>query len=92
MPAGQSDVKRTYFRQRPQRRALLRRRDRYEVWRPHAESTEVWLWELDALLDARRHPADYWAAVEEARRAFAEADEAWVEFPDGCRVADPPNV
>ena len=67
-------VEPVYFRRRPSRRALLRRRR-----------------ELDALLYARRWPADYWAAVEAANSAFAEQDDSWIEFPSGRRVTDSPS-
>jgi hypothetical protein len=80
-----------YFRRRPSRRSWLRRRHRFEIWRGGEPSTEVWVWELDALLDARRNPADYWAAAQAATQAYLEADESWIEFPSARRVTHPPT-
>jgi hypothetical protein len=48
----------------------------------------MWLWDLDRLLDRRRFPADFWAAVHEADRAFGEGDSSWIEFPTAHRVLE----
>jgi hypothetical protein len=46
--------------------------------------------ELDALLDARRWPADFYAAVDAADAAFAAGDrETWFESGSGREVIDP---
>jgi predicted kinase len=75
-----------YLRRRPARRALVRRRARYELLRTDGPPVEMWSWNLDRRLDARHNPADFWAAVHEADRAFDEGDSCWVEFPTGRRV------
>lgn len=82
-------AERAYVRRRPSRRALVRQHARYELFRHAGPPVEVWLWGLDRLLHARRHPADFWAVVNEADRAFGEADPSWIEFPTGRRVPAP---
>ena len=82
-----------YFRRTdppPRRWHILRRSERYEVWQVAGEAPLVTMKDLDALLDARRYPADFWAAVHAADAAFAEGDrQSWIEFGTGRRVSDP---
>src|SRR5688572_17128529 len=81
-------VEPTYVRRRPARRAVLRRRARFQLLRVGGPPVEMWLWDLDQILDARRRPADFWAVVEAAELAFSEGDSSWIEFPSGRRVPD----
>jgi hypothetical protein len=49
----------------------------------------MWFWDLDRLLDGRHYPADFWAVVHEADRAFGEGDPSWIKYPHGSRVSTP---
>lgn len=65
-------------------------RERYELWRANGEPTLLTMRELDDLLDARRFPADFWAAVHSADAAFDQGDrESWIESGTGRRVSQP---
>jgi hypothetical protein len=39
--------------------------------------------QLDKFLDARRFPADFWACMEAADRAYAQRDPRLIEWPTG---------
>lgn len=84
----------TYFFRRVERNgrgpASLAKGKRYEVWQGKQAATTVTTSELDRLLDARRYPADFWAAVESADLAFSEGDhDSWIEFGSARKVRDP---
>ena len=68
---------------------MWRSSPRFEVWQPETDPRNVSFSELDRLLDARRWPADFWAAVEEAERASLASDPSWIESGTGRRVATP---
>ena len=49
--------------------------------------------QLDDLLEARRFPADFWAAIQSADDAYNEGDQqSWIESGTGRRVAIPPTA
>jgi hypothetical protein len=78
-----------HLRRLPARRALVRRRARYELLKAGAPPVEMWSWDLDQALYGRRYPADFWVVVKEADRAFTEGGASWIAFPSGHRVAEP---
>ena len=58
---------------------------------PDGQSVVVSIGKLDQLLDGRRVPADFWAAVEAADNAYAGGDRSgWIESGSGRRVDQPP--
>ena len=85
----------TYFRRSSQARSgrlFPHRSRRYEIWVAGGTPKTVSFTQLDKLLDARRFPADFWAAVNEADRAFESGERTvWVEAGTGRRVVDPPT-
>ena len=86
-----------YFRRvrPPARRGLFARLTKgtqYEVWQHDHPPVAISRSQLDRLLDARRFPADFWAAIQSADSAFDEGDQSWIEFGTGRRVATPPNA
>jgi hypothetical protein len=46
---------------------------------------------LDRRLDARRFPADFWAAVHAADEAHGEGDRSWLDRTES-RVSQPPGA
>ena len=83
----------TYFRRTEKRSGWWRfgrERHRYEVRGPDGQSVVVSLGKLDKLLEGRRFPADFWAAVNEADHAFDSGDrDSWIELGTGRRLPDP---
>ena len=86
----------TYFRRTEHRSdwwRLGRERHRYEVRGPDGQSVVVSFGKLDKLLEGRRFPADFWAAVNEADHAFESGDRSsWIESGTGRRTSDPPGT
>lgn len=68
-------------------RSGLRRQRQYEIHYPSGEHHVVTLRQMDAILNGRSFPADFWAAVSAADAAFASDDmDALIEWPSGRRT------
>jgi hypothetical protein len=93
-PTGHTSTVTTYIQRRNKGSALLpeRWRRQYNVWSDDGFGFSVSLSGLDTLLDARRYPADFWACVQAADRAFKAGDlQAVFEWPSGRRLPQAPT-
>jgi hypothetical protein len=67
--------------------SALRPTRRYELHYPSGEHRVVTLDQLDAALDGRSFPADYWACVNAADEAFVAGNtDVLIEWPSGRRT------
>jgi len=67
-------------------------RRHYNVWYDDGFGMSVSLAGLDTLFDARKYPAEFWACVAAADRAFKSGDtEAVFEWPIGRRLPSAPS-
>jgi hypothetical protein len=68
-------------------RSALRHVRRYELHYPSGEHQVVTLDQMDAALDGRSFPADFWACVNAADEAFAAGNtDVLIEWPSGRRA------
>lgn len=66
----------------PTLRSAYRQQRRYEIHQPDGRHQVLSLRKLDALLNGRACPADFWACVHTSDEAFARGDhEALIEWP-----------
>lgn len=68
-------------------RSVLRPQRRYEIRFPDGDNRVVTLRQMDAILNGRSYPADFWAVVGAADAAFGAGDRhVLIEWPSGRRI------
>jgi hypothetical protein len=68
-------------------RSGLRRQRQNEIHYPSGEHHVVTIRQLDAILNGRSFPADFWAVVSAADAAFASGNmDVLIEWPSGRRA------
>ena len=65
----------------------LRPQRQYEIYYPSGEHRIVTLRQMDAFLNGRSFPADFWVVVSASDAAFGAGDrDVLIECPSGCRT------
>jgi len=61
------------------------------VWQDNGRPLAMTRRQLDDLLEARRFPADFWAAIQSADDSYQDDQQSWIESghrPPRCDIAD----